>query len=553
MRYLPSLRPGIRSLIALLLVMGGFDAGATDIYNAGQLSIPVLSIGAATYTNVVVAVAGIVKAPVDTTPYTTIDSYNPANNELTAPAVMVGGTIYYNAVATVLRLVSIGGVSNADIYNGAQLSVPTVLVGANVYTGVITVGTIVHVTGGMPSATEDSYNAANHELSIPAVVAGGKVYTNVTVTIGSIVSARPAPISVTPAVAAGQGHSCALGHTGSVWCWGADIDGQLGNGGTTRSNTAVPVIGLPIGVSAIVAGQYHSCALTYLGAVVCWGYDANGELGDGQVETQSSTPVPVVGLSSDVIAISAGGYDTCVITRTYIELCWGAAAGASTPKRPNGLNTTVLAMAAGSYHFCAVTSAGADLCWGSTIDGELGNPNANSTITPYPVLDPAGTGNLPTMAAFASGYSITCASSAAGAAYCWGDGPLGDGVTVQAGLPIPVLASAGTPLANVAAIATGNQDACALTTGGGILCWGLNTWGQLGYGTNSEGFFATPVTGMSSGVTGISMGEDHTCAVTAGGSVWCWGLFGGLGNVSGNQSEVPTQVAGVGGVGFLQL
>jgi hypothetical protein len=453
----------------------------------------------------------------------------------------------------VAGLVSIGGVSGADSYNGAQLTIPTVVVGPSVYSGVITVGTIVHVAGGMPIATEDNYNASSHELSIPAVLAGGKVYTNVTIVVGSIVSARPAIASATPAVAAGEGHSCALGSTGTVWCWGADIYGQLGNGGTTRSNTAVPVIGLPVGIVGIAAGQYHSCALTHLGAVVCWGYDANGELGDGQVETQSSTPVPVIGLSNGVVAISSGGDDTCVITTTGVDLCWGAGSGATSPTRPNGLNTTVVSIAAGSYHFCAVTSAGANLCWGSTLDGELGNPNATSTITPYPVLNPAGNDNLPTVAGFSSGYSITCARNADGTALCWGQGPLGDGVTAQSGLPVQVLASAGTPLANVAAIASGNQDACALTTGGGILCWGYNAWGQLGYGTNSDGNFPTPVTGISSGVTGISMGEEHTCAVTTAGAVWCWGLFGGLGNVSGDQSEVPTQVAGVGGIGFLDL
>jgi alpha-tubulin suppressor-like RCC1 family protein len=470
---------------------------------------------------------------------------------------MAGGATYYNVVATVTGLVSIGSVSGADTYSSAHLSVPTVLVGTNVYSGVVTLGRIVHVAGGMPNATEDTYNPGNGELSIPAVLTGGKVYTNVTITVGSIISASATPGIATPAVAAGQGHSCALSHAGIVWCWGADDDGQLGNGGTTRSNTPVPVVGLPLGlpsgIVAIAAGQYHSCALNRLGAVVCWGYDANGELGDGQVETQSSIPVPVIGLSSGVVAISAGGYDTCVVTTTGVSLCWGAQSGATKPARPYGLTTTVASIAAGSSHFCAITSAGANLCWGSTIDGELGNPGANSTITPYPVLDPAGTTNLPTAAGFASGYYITCARNVDGTALCWGQGPLGDGVTVQAGLPVQVLASADTPLGNVAAIAVGNQDACALTIGGAILCWGYNSWGQLGYGTNSEAYFATPVTGMSSGVTGISMGEDHTCAVTSAGAVWCWGLFGSVGNVSGNGSEVPSQVVGVGGIGFLQL
>jgi hypothetical protein len=549
------LRHAARSFAAgLLFLLGSVQVFGADSYAGGQLSIPSLSTGSATLSNVVLTVGSIVAGPADTMPYTSVDSYNPTNSQLTVPTVMAGGATYYNVVVSVgSGPVSIGSVSGADTYSGGELTVPSVQVGADVYTGVVTVGRIVSVAGGMPNASEDIYNPANGELSIPAVVAGGKVYTNVTITVGSIISASATPGIADPTVAAGQGHSCALSHTGSVWCWGANSDGELGNGGTARSNTPVPVVGLPsglpLGVTAIVAGQYHMCALTRLGAVLCWGYDANGELGDGRVETQSSTPVPVIGLSSGVVAISAGGYDTCVITTKGVELCWGAASGATTPTRPNGLNADIVAIAVGSYNFCAVTSAAVNLCRGI---GPIGNPNTNSTDTPYPVLDPAGTANLPGMLGLAAGYSIACGYN--GSVYCWGAGPLGDGVTVTSTLPVQVLTSADTPLSGVGAIATGNQDACALLTASGtILCWGYDAWGQLGIGSDTDAYFATPVTGMSDRVIGISMGEDHTCAVTIPGSVWCWGLFDSLGNVSGNGSTVPSQVAGVGGVGFLQL
>jgi Regulator of chromosome condensation (RCC1) repeat len=536
----------------LLIIFGAAQALGADSYSGGRLSIPSLQIGSATYANVVVTVGPIVTGPADTMPYLKVDSYNPANNQLTVPAVSLGGTTYYNVVVPVTGLVSIGSVSGADTYSGGELTIPAVQVGASVYSGVVTVASVVHATGGLPKATQDSYDFSNGQLSIPVVLAGGKVFTNVTITVRSIISASATPGIATPAVAAGQGHSCALGHTGLVWCWGANSDGELGNGGTSRSDTPVPAVGLPLGlhsgVTAIVAGQYHSCALTRLGAVLCWGYDANGELGDGQVETQSSTPVPVIGLSGGAVSISAGGYDTCVITTAEVELCWGAASGATTPTRPNLLNTNIVAIAAGSYNFCSVTSGGTDVCWGL---GPLGNPNTTSTITPYPVLDPAGTANLPGMVGLSAGYSIVCAYN--GSVYCWGSGPLGDGVTVTSTLPVQVLTSADTPLSGVGAIATGNQDACALlTASGSVMCWGYDAWGQLGIGSNSPANFATAVT-ISDRITGISMGEDHTCAVTIPGSVWCWGLFGSVGNVSGNGSEVPSQVVGVGGVGFLQL
>ncbi len=542
------------------MLVGSFEVWGADTYSAGQLSMPLLQIGGALYSDVIVTVGTIVTGPTDTLPYFSVDSYDPANNHLTVPVVMVGSATYYNVVVTVAGVVSMRGtVSGADMYSGGDLTIPAVQVGAGVYSATITVGSIVHVAGGMPNAYEDTYNPAKGQVSIPAVLANGKIYTNVTITVGSIISAGPTAAFVDTGVAAGQGHSCALSHLGMVWCWGADNYGQLGNGGTTRSNTPVPVAGLPSGapfaVTAIVTGQYHSCALTRLGAVLCWGYDANGELGDGQVETQSSTPVPVVGLSSGVVAISAGGYDTCVITNAGVDLCCGAASGATTPTRPNGVTGFNLGIAAGSYHFCTLNSAGGNLCWGSTIDGELGNPSANSTITPYPVLDPAGTANLPSMYEISAGYDITCARSLEAAVYCWGAGPLGDGVSVQSGLPVQVLTSAGTPLAGVNVV-TGNQDACALVGLGpsaSIACWGENSWGQLGIGGNSEAFYATTVNGIAGAVLGISMGEDHTCAMTLPGSVWCWGLFGSVGNVSANGSAVPSRVVGVGGVGFLQL
>ncbi len=553
MRFASSFDRAVRILLPILLLLAcAADAFAADVYNGATLTIPSVTIGGATYSNMVVTVGGIVSGPVGSAPYTSVDSYNPANGELTVPAVTLGGATYYNVVVIVNTLVSVGSVTGADSYAGGTLSIPAVLVGDAAYTAQITVGGIVGVSGGMPGATLDNYDFATGVLSIPAVEFGGSVYTNVSVTVGTIKYASAIGGTATPSVASGEGHSCALSHAGLVFCWGANVDGQLGNGGTTRSNVPVAVIGLPPDVVAIAAGQYHNCALTRLGAVLCWGYNANGELGNGQSETQSSTPVPVTGLSGGAVAISAGGYDTCVVTTTGAGLCWGAASGATVPTQPSGLTSPLVSIAAGSYHFCAVTSAGADLCWGLTSNGELGNPNATSTITPYPVLDPAGTANLPAVAAFSSGYGNTCARNADGTMLCWGAGPVGDGTTNSYDLPVQVLAAAGTPLSGVTAIATGNSNACALTAGGAMLCWGLNSWGQLGTGSYQETEFPTPVKGLSSGVTVISMGEDHSCAVTAPGAVWCWGLIA-LGNGTTNGSDAPVQVFGVGGTGLLQL
>ena len=97
------------------------------------------------------------------------------------------------------------------------------------------------------------------------------------------------------AITAGYEHTCALTTVGAVTCWGGDSNGQLGNGTITNSGIPVAVSGLGGGVAAITAGDYHACALTTAGAVMCWGDNASGQLGNGTT-TDSDIPVAVSGL-----------------------------------------------------------------------------------------------------------------------------------------------------------------------------------------------------------------------------------------------------------------
>src|SRR5204863_5468113 len=128
------------------------------------------------------------------------------------------------------------------------------------------------------------------------------------------------------AIAAGFGHTCTLTRIGGVDCWGYNGWGQLGDGTTIERHKPVAVSGLASGETAIAAGYEHTCALTGVGGVACWGENYVGELGDG-TSTNRHTPVAVSGLASGVAAIAASSVHTCALTRPGGVKCPGANGG----------------------------------------------------------------------------------------------------------------------------------------------------------------------------------------------------------------------------------
>ncbi len=187
------LRRHARLLVTLVaLLAGAWDAHGADTYlSGGHLAIPSLSIGRANYSDVVLTIGSIVNQPSGTAPNGTQDRYNPANNQLIVPAVEVGGTAYYNAVATVAGLTSIRSASGVDTFDGTHLHIPYVQVGGTIYSQVVlnvSLTDVVAVRSGMPGEPLDQYAAG--QLTIPAVLVGTTVYTNVVLNLGlgSIVS-----------------------------------------------------------------------------------------------------------------------------------------------------------------------------------------------------------------------------------------------------------------------------------------------------------------------------------------------------------------------------
>ena len=368
------------------------------------------------------------------------------------------------------------------------------------------------------------------------------------------------------AVSAGGLHTCALTNAHGVECWGWNAFGQLGDGTRHDRLTPVAVSSLGAGVAAVSTGNAHTCALTKAGAAKCWGDNDWNQLGDPTPQVDYRTlPVDVYGLSGGVAAIVAGGLHTCALTTAGGVKCWGdnsygqlgdGRGGCEDCSSPfpvdvRGLTTGVTAIAGGGWHTCALTKAGTVECWGWDAFGELGDGrggSCGSEIGCYSSI-PVSVHGLPGgVSAIAAGGAHTCGLTGAGAVRCWGEnanGQLGDGTTTNRYFPVLVSGVAG----GVKAISTGGNHTCALTSAGAVECWGQNGSGQLGDGTTHRRRVPRRTAGRGRGVVAISAGSRHSCAVTIGGGIKCWGynLDAQLGEGSTTDSHEPLSVIGFGG------
>jgi alpha-tubulin suppressor-like RCC1 family protein len=371
------------------------------------------------------------------------------------------------------------------------------------------------------------------------VVAAIVVSTAVTLP-PSIPTALAAGAQDSTRIDAGWSHTCALSEAGRVKCWGRNRNYQLGDG--TRKNRYTPgrVSNLERDVTSIAAGLWHTCALMDAGGVKCWGYGAYGQLGDGTTVSRR-TPVDVVGLHGGAVAITAGHAQTCALMDTGGVKCWGATGFGRffTPVDVPNLTSGVAAISAGGGHTCALTDAGGVVCWGDNSSGQLGDDTTSRRTGPVDVI-----GLTSGVAAMSAGSGYTCAVTDAGGAKCWGSNAsyqLGDGSTAEQELtPIDVLGLT----SGVVAISAGIDHTCALTETKGAMCWGRNFWGQLGNGTTSNQRTPVTVSGTATGLAAISVGHEHTCALTDLGAK-CWGniLGGRLGDGLRRERLTPVGVS----------
>ena len=357
-------------------------------------------------------------------------------------------------------------------------------------------------------------------------------------------------------VSGGARHTCGITTDGRAYCWG---QGYLGNGTITHSTTPVAVA-TTLRLRQISAARSHTCAVTTDYRAYCWGSNADGSLGDG-TETDRLTPVPVAG-GFQFRQVDGGDDQTCAVTypdnRAY---CWGYAAegalgnGTGQPR----LRTTPVAVAGGlqfrqvsgggghypyAGHSCGVTISGEAYCWGRNNVGQLGNGTGGGvSFTPSRVIGGHRFRQID------AGSDYTCAVTTDNRAFCWGSGrqgQIGDGKTYLRFTPQAV---AGGHLFE--RVTTGEFHTCAETTLNRAYCWGLNQYsdyngaGGLGDGTTTQRL--TPVA-VAGGLffSQVSAGYSQTCGRTDAAVAYCWGTNGGgqLGDGTTTIRLRPVRVVG---------
>jgi alpha-tubulin suppressor-like RCC1 family protein len=436
--------------------------------------------------------------------------------------------------------------------------------------------------GGYNGVLGDGSNY--NSRSLPGLVSGGKKWRS---------------------VSASSNHVCGIATDGRGYCWGTNYQGQLGNGrtgnnqgGTTADALTPEAIQLDQSLREIVAHQSGSCAITTAGDAYCWGWNGSGELGNGQSGGSGSpTPVKVLG-GYNFEAITAGNQTVCGQVATGTIYCWGASGGGKLPFYNNSsipqpvlfggtdirslslgsawnhacglaanakvycwgsndwgkLGTTAapssntlvevslggpaVTVVAGEDHNCAVLQSGALKCWGSNIDGELGNGTSSFRQAP------TGIQGDKQFTSIDLGDNSSCALDSTGKAWCWG----GPGWTFRNGPENAVLEPVAVSGAlSFVELANFSQSKCGRQSNGQVWCWGAGWNGQRGDGTQNSGSNPTRVS-LTDAATQLAGGysSDHMCALTAAGSLFCWGSNwdGQIGDNSTVFRTAPVKVSG---------
>ena len=281
-------------------------------------------------------------------------------------------------------------------------------------------------------------------------------------------------------IATGFGHTCAIDLSGTVYCWGNNEIGQIGNGTTSAAEPGPVKLKDFSGVKSVSAGLAHTCIIDSKNDAYCWGQNDNGKLVYDSLE-KSYTPVKVKDISN-VSFIHAGRTATCLVSRGEVY-CFGSnqlnelqttsvEKLVLTPSKVPGLSS-ITKVILGTQFACALSTGGELFCWGVQLNGRLGAVEENKPFPPSkmainePVKD------------FGVGAGHICAVGNSGALYCWGwgeRGQLGNSVTT-ATVAVPTKVAS---LPSVKEVVLNRFGTCALDTTNKVFCWGGGEFLQNG-------------------------------------------------------------------------
>ena len=342
------------------------------------------------------------------------------------------------------------------------------------------------------------------------------------------------PLAVTSHLALGSEHTCVLARE-SVFCWGTNRRGELGDGTTTDHVTPmrVPQLDAVVGLAASRAFSIPSggsrgsrtCAWLVDGSVRCWGANV------GLTDTAQGTPSTVDGFVR-ALQVSTSYWHTCELQASGAVLCLGDTR-VPTPGPALVRLSSATSVTTGANFTCAARTDGSGWCWG---DGSTGNLGGGFDISyqdsPQPVI------GLSSVIQISSRHLHTCAVLRDGSVSCWGEnflGQLGDGTVVPRWTPVKVQG-----LVDAVSVSTGSNHTCAVRRSGRVMCWGdPSSVGAL----PSTPRKPVDVANLENALE-VAAGDGGTCARLRDESVWCWGsLSGGLGDGTTTESALPVRVA----------
>ena len=302
-------------------------------------------------------------------------------------------------------------------------------------------------------------------------------------------------------ISLGYKFSVALKQDGTVWSWGQNNDGELGLGNTTEYDEPQQITEITEKITDVKTGYYHSIALTEKGEVYTWGYNGNGQLGNGTRE-DSLVPVKVTGLEN-IAKVNAYKYMTIALTQNGEVYAWGSGYGAKPVKlnftrkiidvsgnlvlaenrKAYNLDETksygkdLIKVVAGYNHYLGLTSDGEVYAWGSNSYGQLGNGNNTSSSTAVKVVTPDGKSNMTNIVDISAGDSYSIITDKDGKVYTFGYyGDYRTANTVHSNKPVEIQDLYKTEL--VAASEGGHT--AIVDWDGNVYTVGLNDYGQLG-------------------------------------------------------------------------